>query len=145
MWTLLVVKREILSQAQDEFAHIDVSLQVNILVFDSSPESFDENVVQRSAPSIHADPDLLAFENVCKSYAGELRTLVAVEDLRLPIGLQGRLQTLYAKRRIQAVAQSPAQNLAAIPIHDCHQVGKALRQPNVGNISTPYLIRAFFH
>ena len=60
-------------------------LQVDLFVLQAAPQPFDENVVQPAPTAIHADPHSGGFQLVGKPRAGELRTLVGVEDLRPPL------------------------------------------------------------
>jgi hypothetical protein len=83
MKPLTVVKPEVFSQASDGLGRVLVIVQVDLFVFDAAPEPFDEDVVQRTASPVHTDGDLALFENPSERAAGELRTLIGIEDLRL--------------------------------------------------------------
>ena len=63
MKPLTIVKSEIFSQARDGLGRVLIIVQVDLFVFDAAPESFDEDVVQRSTAAIHADGDFMVFEN----------------------------------------------------------------------------------
>ena len=116
MRTLAVVEGEILGQADRQFAHCGIAIQIHILVLDASPETLDEDVVKGTAPPIHADDDILAFQGTREGLAGELGALIAIEQLWLAIGAQGTLQAVYAEDRFQAVADAPAEDSAGIPV-----------------------------
>jgi len=62
-------------------------MQVNVLVFESPPEPFDENVVLTAPPAVHADGDLVVVEDLGKGVAGELAALIGIEDLRRAISI----------------------------------------------------------
>ena len=64
---LVIVEMEVAEQSEVEFQYGRVGLEVDIFVFDGSPKSFDENVIQGSASTVHADADVLLFQT-----AGEL-------------------------------------------------------------------------
>jgi hypothetical protein len=49
-----------------------VGLEVDLLVFDCSPESLDEHVVSPAPLAVHADSDLVGFEHPDEPRAGEL-------------------------------------------------------------------------
>src|SRR5512147_2359171 len=50
----------------------------------ASPQPLDEDVVEPAAAPVHADRDAGGFEPGRECGAGELRALIAVEDLRFP-------------------------------------------------------------
>lgn len=83
-----------LRQADHQFAHRGVALQIDVLVLDAAPEPFDEDVVEHSPPSIHghrpasADDNAFPFQLTGEGNAGELRALIAVEDFRLAVMAQ---------------------------------------------------------
>ena len=47
---------------------------------------------------------------------------------------------VYAKVGIKAVAQAPAQYITAEPINYSNKICKALKQPDVGDVSAPDLV-----
>ena len=73
--------------------------------------------------------------------AGELRTLVRVEDLRDP-GAQRGVQRLDAERAVHRVRYAPRQDAPAGPVHHGHQMEEALRDGDVGDVRAPHLVRA---
>ena len=62
-----------------------VGVQVDVLVFKRTPEALNEDIVAPAALTIHADVDPFFFEPPGKGLAGELRTLIGVEDIRLAV------------------------------------------------------------
>ena len=104
-----------------------------------APQSFDENVVDRSSSTVHADRDVLLLETVRKYIAGELRPLVGIENLRLRCR-QCPVQCRNAKGALQRNRYFPRQHIAAEPIHDRHEINKALPQANVGDIAGPNVV-----
>jgi len=105
-------------------------MEINLLIFDGSPESLHEDVVIDPAPSIHADLNMCILQAVDEVRRGKLCPLVHVENLGLGT-LKGFFQGLYAECRVQADRQLPGQNIAAEPIHDGHKVNKSMIHPNV--------------
>ena len=85
MRTLAVVEGEIFAQANHQFPHRGVALQIHVLMLDVTPQPFNKNVVERSPPSIHADDHVFSLEDRSECIAGELRSLIAVEDLRFAV------------------------------------------------------------
>lgn len=60
-----------------------VCLQIDSLVLQgSTAESFDEDIVLETPFAIHADPDIPGFEDGGECFAGELASMVGVEELR---------------------------------------------------------------
>src|SRR5690606_30121353 len=98
--------------------------------------------IQRAPASIHTNRDAVFYHYARKCVTGKLRALVTVETLRLAKMGKRFLQTVHTKTRVHAVRQTPRQHFTAVPINDCHQVHKAVRQANVGYVSAPYLIRS---
>src|SRR4051794_5057579 len=81
MKPLRIVEPEVWPKVSNRIGRIGIVLQVNLFVLHGSPQPFDENIVQSSPPSIHADQDVLCLQPARESVAGELRSLVGVEDL----------------------------------------------------------------
>ena len=79
-------------------------LDINIVIFFSSPKPFNPDVVLCSAMAVHTDPH---FRMLCtRSFpiqAGELTILIRVYDFRCPILRNGVFEPLYAVRRILCV------------------------------------------
>src|SRR5947209_6384185 len=115
--------------------------QVHLLVFERTPQSLDENVVHAASPPVHADRDLARYQFSGEPVAGELRSLIAVEDIR-PTSPQSTLQRFEAEIHLHRQRQRPAQHEPAEPVHHCNQVQESLCHPNIGDISAPYLVDA---
>ena len=69
MRSLAAVEDKILGQADLQFAHCGKVLQIYVIILDASPEPLDEDVVERSSSSVHADDDALSLQD-----AGEVRS-----------------------------------------------------------------------
>ena len=65
-----------------EFRHGAVVLQVDVLAFQTAPESLDEDVVNPTPPAIHADFRSHRFDRFDPCLARELASLIGVENLR---------------------------------------------------------------
>jgi len=110
-------------------------------MFDTAPETFNENIVECASPSIHTDGDFFLFQNADEGITGELRALIAVENLRFSMNTQGFFQAIHTKRRIHGITNPPTQHSSRIPVHNHRQISKTMCQPNVGDICPPHLIR----
>ena len=110
MRVLGVVKRKVFRQAHQQLAHGGVAVEVDVLMLDSPPKPLHKDVAIRPAPAVRAGGDPLAIEHAREGLAGELPALVTVEHLGFAMLAQGVLQAVHAKRRLHAVADSPAQH-----------------------------------
>jgi len=117
-----------------------IRLQVDSLVLQCPPESFDEYVIFEAPLAVHADPDIPGFEDGGEGFAGKLAPLVGVEYLRGTVFEQSFLECLDTESAIQGVGQPPGENLSGGPIHDRYQVHESLVHRDIGNISRPDLI-----
>ena len=104
-----------------------VGLEVNLLVLDAFPESFDEDVIAPAAFAIHADLDPVVLEQVGEIAAGELAALIRVEDFRLAETSHCFTDRLEAEVSGEGVGKSPGQDLAAVPVDDGNQIDEAPR------------------
>ena len=82
MWTLGIVKLEITSDLVPGLANRLIGMQVDVLVFERTPQPLDEDIVGPAALAIHTDLDTLFFEPSGEGFTGELTSLIGVEDLR---------------------------------------------------------------
>ena len=72
-------------------------VQVDRLVLEGAPQTFDEDVVLAPVPAIHGDADTGVAENAGKIEAGKLAALIRVEDLGPAVSSQRFLQRGQAK------------------------------------------------
>ena len=110
-------------------------------MFEGPPQPLDEDVVLASAAAVHADADAVVFENLGEAGAGKLRPLIGVEDLWLAVAAEGLLERLHTEIRLQAVGQPPGEHLAAVPVHDRHQIHKPAGHSHIGDVGGPHLVR----
>ena len=82
----------------------------------------------------------MALQKAGEIVAGELATLVGIEDLRLTVPGERFLEGLDTKISAERVGQSPRQHRAAHPVHDDHQVEEPLGHRDVGDVRAPHLI-----
>src|SRR5687767_10273888 len=100
METLAIVELEVRAEAAPGGQYAAVVLQIDLFVLDCPPQPLHKHVVQRSAAAVHADPDFQIEQTRREVEARELRSLIAVEDLRLP-----PLQRPVERRQAEAGVQ----------------------------------------
>ena len=66
---------------------------------------------------------------------------IRVHYFRLSIFGNSFFPSLNAKAGIERIGRPPGQNLTGRPIHNRHQIQKAVLDRNVGNVAAPNLIR----
>ncbi len=130
---------KVVCQALVEQGHGVVIMDVDVFVFDGSPEPLDENVVQCPASSIHADADVIKDESIREYRGGELAALIGVEDFGFSDS-EGIFQGQEAEIDRQSIGQPPRQDKPAEPVYHGNQVHKALWHMNIGDVRAPYLI-----
>src|SRR6516162_477689 len=140
MLTLLIVEIEPGANTGFGLGHTRIGVEVDLLVFEASPQSLDEDVVHAPALAVHADHDPVVLQGAGEVVAGELAALVGIEDVGPAVARERRLERLDTKIGAKRVRQPPRQHRAANPGHDDHQIEKALGHRNVGDIGAPDLI-----
>src|SRR6266478_10031021 len=94
MRSAAIVEIEISANRVPRLADALVGVQIDLLVFDAAPQPLDEHVVAPGAFTVHADGDAVVGKHAGEGRAGELRTLVGVEDVRSAVTSQSILQGL---------------------------------------------------
>ena len=69
-----------------------------------------------------------------------MRALIGVEYFRLAVSAQRLVERRDAKARVHRVRQPPRQDRAAGPIDDRHQIEKAARHRDVGDVGRPHVV-----
>jgi hypothetical protein len=72
--------------------------------------------------------------------AGELTALVGIEELGPVVSGERFLERLDTKIGAERVRQLPRQHRAADPVHDDHQIEKALGHRDIRNVRASHLI-----
>src|SRR5690349_18490366 len=88
-------------------------MQVDFLVFETTPESFDENVVEDPAAAVHADGDPMLGQEAEPAGAGKLHPLIGVADLGRRVRVQRPPKGAHAEVALQAIAELPSQHETA--------------------------------
>jgi len=144
METLEVIESEVVSDAQACFPDRCILFEINLLVFQGTPETFHKDVVVNPSSPVHADGDTPCFQDSGEPAGRELGALVRVEDLR-PASLKGIRERFDAEVNLHCYGRSPGDNVTAEPIHDGDKVDETLLHPNICYVSRPYLIRTINH
>jgi len=91
MQPFIVIESKVLAESCIKFWDIGIVFDVDVLVLDSTPETFDEYVVHSPAPPIHTDSDIGVFEKTGELFRSELNALIRVENCGLSISQQIRI------------------------------------------------------
>ena len=81
-----VVEVEIADKPLVQRRHVQILLEIDILIFQTPPEPLDHNIVRASALPVHADKNGCSLQNPCEIITGELTSLISIENLRLAPG-----------------------------------------------------------
>src|SRR5712671_3816117 len=82
MWATAIVEVEISADRVTGLADAFIGSQIDLLVFDATPQPLNEHVVPPGPFAIRADGDAVAGKQTGERRARELRTLVGVEGFR---------------------------------------------------------------
>ena len=93
-------------------AAVGVAFEVDILMLERAPQSLDEHIVHPTAPAVHRDANAGCRQHAGEGCAGELATLVGVEDLRGAEADERLLERVAAERDVHGVRQPPRQSIA---------------------------------
>jgi len=77
--------------------------EIEIMILERPPQSLDEDIVLDASSAVHADGDVMILEQVREGGAGELGSLIDVEDLWSPIASDGVLSSLRTEVGLQGV------------------------------------------
>ena len=102
--------------------------------------AFDKDVVQIAAPAIHWDFDFDFSQSCDPARACILVALICVHDLWLAVFGNNLLQRLNAEANTQRIWEPASQHFSRHPIHDRHQMKKAVFDWDVGYVAAPNLI-----
>src|SRR6516164_2133543 len=78
---LLIVEIEPGANTGLGLGHTRIGVEVDLLVFEASPQPLDEDLVHAPALTVHADCDAVILQRAGEIVAGELTALVGIEDL----------------------------------------------------------------
>src|SRR5271155_6021890 len=90
----LIVEVEPGANTRPSLGNTGIGVEVDLLVFKAAPQPLDEDVVHAAPLAIHADRDPIAFQGAGEVVAGELATLIGIEDLGLTVAGKRLLERL---------------------------------------------------
>ena len=79
MWAARVVTAEVLRQLLLGLGNALVRVEVDLLVFDALPQTFDENIVDPTPTSVHAYLNAVVREHLGEFVTRELASLIYSE------------------------------------------------------------------
>ena len=85
MRALMVIKVKEVLQTAFQFRDGFIAPQVNVFVFNGTPQAFNEDIIQSTSSSVHTDQYLPLQQLRCKFPAGKLAALIRVEDAWLTL------------------------------------------------------------
>ena len=82
MKPLLIVKVEIVSQSTKSRGNRVIVVEIDLLILDTAPEAFNEDIVKVAAPAIPTDGNVSRLQPSGKRISRKLTALVGVEYQR---------------------------------------------------------------
>ena len=103
MWPLGIVELDVTFNPTIQIHAGLVCIQIDVFIFDVPPEPLNVYVVCGSSPAIHTDPDfglcgVASDKRLYEDVAGELASLVGVEDLRPAVPPKGLRRYLFIQQ-----------------------------------------------
>ena len=133
----MVVEMKVVFQRRKQFVAQREVARIDQLVFERTPQAFDENVVECAA--IHADGDPALLERREELGRSELRALIGVPDFGLAKTKRG-VQRGQAETDLQRVGELPTEHETTEPVHHGHQVQEAPAHGKVSNMGAPDVV-----
>ena len=82
MKSLLIVKVEIISQSTPSRSNRVIVVEITLLILDTAPEAFNEDVVKIAASAVPTDSNISRLKSGGKRISRKLTALVGVDWLR---------------------------------------------------------------
>jgi hypothetical protein len=118
-------------------------LQIDFLVLDAAPDSFDEHVVTAAATAIHRPPDAPAEHRLGERARRELAPLIDAHDVGPPVVHRCLFEYLNSVGRFQRDCDPVRKHLVARRVHHCRQIDAATHHRNVRRVECPGRIGPF--
>ena len=140
MAALEVIHVDVVMDGLASLPDIAVLREIGFLIFECPEPPLNLDVVGPAALAIHTLADVMFLEECLVLLAGELASLVGVENLWLcytesfPYGSDDH-------PGVQGIVHLPADDAAAVPVDDGCQIDIAMFQRDVGDVDGPCLVR----
>lgn len=85
MRAFIVIDLEVVMQPAFQCRYGRIVLQINVLVFDVAPQSFDKDVVECAPTTIDTDADVGLFQFTSEIAGRKLHPLIGVENVGMPL------------------------------------------------------------
>ena len=123
MRPMAVVEVDVAAERSSRLVDAVIGPQIHLLVFDSAPEALEEHVIAPRAPADHGDRNLVLDQDVGVGVTRELAALVRVEDLRIAMTGQQKLNGEYLPCFAHAPQRVPThrQQLPSHPVRGLHE------------------------
>jgi len=151
VWPYMAVPPQESGKADFSLPAIAVGMQIHLLVFDRSPQSLQQDVVEAALFPRPADLDYISLQPAHEISGGELAALVGVEDFWPAAASHRYLQSIETLLCVQAVGGLPAEHVAGEQIHGLgpdlihsrnHSVVHQAGYRSDGSPETPWLIQS---
>jgi hypothetical protein len=80
---IVVIEVEVASMSEHHFRDGLIIVRVDLSILDAAPETFGEDVVERSAAPAHTDLNPALIETISKGSRAKLRAPIRVDNFRL--------------------------------------------------------------
>ena len=141
MRSLQVVFIDIFRNAASQPFGRFVFCYVQIIAFQAPKPTFNYHVIHPACLAVHTLPDALITEIFRIIIAGELATLVRIDDFRLAVHRDSSFCRHQDRRGIKTVGQFKTHDIAAVPVDYRRQIHVTSAHFDVGYINRPNLIR----
>src|SRR6476659_347178 len=138
MLAFVVIKAEPAANPRLGLGNALIGIEVDFLVFEAAPQPLNEDVVHAAALAVHADHHPVPLQCPGELVAGELATLVGIEDLGAAVASERFLECSETTISAERLGHSPRQRRSARPVCDDPQVEEAFGHRDVCNGRAPY-------
>ena len=101
-------------------------MQIDLFVFDRSPQSFHKHIVPPGSPAVHADFASASMDRLDKLFSGELASLVSVDDFRRAMAVERLLEDIDSVAGLKGDGNFGRQHLPTGPVNHSCEVEKPL-------------------
>ncbi len=101
-----------------------IGVEIDFFIFETSPQPFHEHVVAPTPDSIHADLNVMRFQEPRKLLARKLAALIRIEDLWAAMPGNRFLHRVHTEVHRQRIGQPPRQHSATRPVKIAHRYRK---------------------